>query len=467
MTNRWIIFAPVAILSIFASPASAQVTSGVSATFYDNWTPNNIYNNAPPIPPTSPIAGTEILPSIDQNYDQSPQFNLYEDFVVKYEGFLTAPTTGYVQFMAQADDGTQFYLDNNLITNDWYDKGGGGSVSAPVYMIANESVPFTLWFYENGGGAWIQFWWMHDNTWEIVPPEAFSLQPQPLPTTTFPTSTSIQETTTTTQVSNSTISSIVSTTLQLPNTTTTEMPASTTTESSTTTSSSTTTTTTTEAPVPYVPSETTTTMTTSLETTTTTESPLTPFDTVPDSVPVEEPSTIPSDTLGSVLSVDTTESVPFTIPESAQPVLTNEEFNSVVSALANPNVTPEEVQAVVELLVSADLTQEQAVEVVTNPDVIQNITGEQATELFSEVSANELTEAEGEAIVEAVQDAPVEVREAFETELDVFQGSFDNYVPIGSVVSVKGRRILNAVTATLFVLSAPVPTASASAKRRD
>ena len=54
---------------------------------------------------------------------------MYEDFVVRYDSYLTAPCTCDVRFMAPADDGTILYLDNALITYDWFDKGGGGSVS--------------------------------------------------------------------------------------------------------------------------------------------------------------------------------------------------------------------------------------------------------------------------------------------------------------------------------------------------
>lgn len=148
-------------------------------------------------------------------------------------------------------------------------------------------------------------------------------------------------------------------------------------------------------------------------------------------------------------------------------VLTDEQFDEIVSALSSPDVTPEEIVSIVEELISADLTQEQATELVTNPQVLNAISGEQASELFAEVSAEQLTTEQAEELVAAVQYAPEEVRESFEEELDVFQGAFDTYVPIGSKVSVKERRILNAVTATLFVLSAPVPVTTASASKRS
>jgi hypothetical protein len=162
------------------------------------------------------------------------------------------------------------------------------------------------------------------------------------------------------------------------------------------------------------------------------------------------------------------ETIPLPIEDIQEnQVLTDEQFDEVVDALSSPDVTPEEIVSIIEELISADLTQEQAIELVTNPQVLSAISGEQASALFSEVSAEELTTEQAEELVAAVQYAPEEVRETFEEEIDVFQGAFDNYIPTGSKVSVKGRRILNAVTATLFILSAPVPVTTASASKRS
>jgi len=59
-------------------------------------------------------------------------------------------------------------------------------------------------------------------------------------------------------------------------------------------------------------------------------------------------------------------------------------------------------------------------------------------------------------LVAAVQDAPTEVRAAFEEAINLFDGSTDTYVPLGSNVPVKTRRVVIAVSA-LFV-AAPVTT---------
>jgi hypothetical protein len=88
-----------------AATSKATPTPGITVTVYNNYW----YNNAPPVPPNRPIVGTIQVAQVDQNFDAEPLFNMYEDFVVRYDSYLTAPCTCDVRFMAQADDGTILY----------------------------------------------------------------------------------------------------------------------------------------------------------------------------------------------------------------------------------------------------------------------------------------------------------------------------------------------------------------------
>lgn len=290
-------------------------------------------------------------------------FWMYEDFVVKYEGFITAPCTCDVRFQALADDGTILYLDNQTITYDWWDKGNGGSISQPVPFQQGVSKALLLWFYENGGGAWVQLRWFINGTWSIVPDTAFT---QAAATTTeAPTTTSEPPTTTT----------------QAPTTTTT-----TTVELTTT--------------LPTVPEPVTTvaeTTTTSLQTTTSTSAPSTTSSTLP------QTTTTPS------LPVSTSTT---TIPEP-------------------PAAT-------------------QALEVATSPEAVANLTADEASEVFAALDVDTLSDEQTAALVAAVQDAPVEVRESFEKEVNIFSGAVDSYVPLGSTIPVSQRRALIVVTVTML-----------------
>ena len=96
---------------------------------------------------------------------------------------------------------------------------------------------------------------------------------------------------------------------------------------------------------------------------------------------------------------------------------------------------------------------------------MQNVTSEEAEQIFAQIVEEELTEEQGAEIVEAVQSAPTEIRKSFEKKINVFSGVFDTYVPTGSTITVAERRILNGVTAILFVLPAPVPVSAVSRRQ--
>ena len=122
---------------------------------------------------------------VQQNFDQSPPFGLYEDFIVQYEGYVTSPVSGSFRFWPQADDGTQLYIDDVRVQNDWRDKGGGGALSDFVTFEAGVSKKFEMWFYENGGGAWTTLYWNINGGWEVVPDSAFTQQAVATTTTTI------------------------------------------------------------------------------------------------------------------------------------------------------------------------------------------------------------------------------------------------------------------------------------------
>jgi hypothetical protein len=96
------------------------------------------------------------------------------------------------------------------------------------------------------------------------------------------------------------------------------------------------------------------------------------------------------------------------------------------------------------------------VEIATSPESLQTLNAQQAAELFSSINLEDLPQEELKAIIDAVQSAPEDVREAFEESVDLFSGGFDDYVPVGSTISVGARRVVVAATAVLFVLPAPV-----------
>ena len=105
---------------------------------------------------------------------------------------------------------------------------------------------------------------------------------------------------------------------------------------------------------------------------------------------------------------------------------------------------------------ATDISSDQATQLATSPAVLENITGDQATEVFASIDESSITDTQAAAIVEALLEAPTEVKQAFEAEINVFQGGFDEYVPVNSTISVGARRVVVAVTTVSFVLPAPV-----------
>jgi hypothetical protein len=155
----------------------AHANMGLQAYYYDNYTPDNLYNGAPPIPPDMPMVASIPVATVDQDYDLYPLGNLIDDFVVKYEGYLTATESATVDLQCLADDGCIVIIDGVTIIDEWWDKGTDGGVYQYT-LVPNVSLPFTVWYYENGGGAVIQLRWLFPNgEWNVVPESVFSTVP--------------------------------------------------------------------------------------------------------------------------------------------------------------------------------------------------------------------------------------------------------------------------------------------------
>jgi len=158
---------------LFAVPTEARASEGLTAEVY------NVLgqNNAPYIPQgASPIL-TINVPNINFQWGGGSVLGgPSEDVIVRYTGSILSNTTQDISFLAQADDGTKLYVDGINITNDWFDKGGGGTVSSPVSFTAGVPKTIELLYYENGGGAWVQLLWNQSGSMQVIPASAFTSQ---------------------------------------------------------------------------------------------------------------------------------------------------------------------------------------------------------------------------------------------------------------------------------------------------
>ncbi len=185
--------------------------------------------------------------------------------------------------------------------------------------------------------------------------------------------------------------------------------------------------------------------TSTTSTTTTTEAPQPPPTTT-----LVSTTTLPP--LVVTTSSSSTSTVPVTtiaVPSTTLPPETTTSTSTTLPVQTTTTTIP---------VIDESLTPEEAIAIVTSAEVLQELTSEEATEVFDSLEVSELSDEQAEALVEAVQDAPEEVRAAFEEEVNIFDNKFNSYVPIGSNINVGQRKVLVAATGVLFM----APTVSVS-----
>ena len=401
--------------------AHAENTGGITATYY-------IITDAPPSKDLTQhtFCGRETENNINRSFDGEPFTPCPDDlFMVRYQGFITLPAHNTIQFWLAADDGGTMKIGTHE-WGDWSDKGCSAIETDPMTMPSEQPLMLDGWFYENGGGTCFMLAWkIDDGDWEIVPDSAFTVSATATTTTTeAPTTTTTEVPTTTTSVPTSNPREDLVSTLPV------QVPVPTTE----------TTVTTVPAVVPV------TTSSVVLETTV-------PETTLPSTVPV---ATVPAPSI-------TDAPVPvLPLPLPAQPIQepTSEPQSvseeQIIELLDNLDAsTPQEVVAQVATILEAELDSTLATQLASNSELLEVITPDQAEEIFASIDLDTLDPTKIDALVEAVQEAPEEIREAFESAVNVFDGAVDSYVPVGSSVPISTRRLVIAASALL----AAVPVA--------
>jgi hypothetical protein len=100
------------------------------------------------------------------------------------------------------------------------------------------------------------------------------------------------------------------------------------------------------------------------------------------------------------------------------------------------------------------VSKEEAVALSTKPEILNAISTDEAKEIFQELAVEDLTAEQEAALVETLTNAPDDIKNTFENEIDIFGQGLDDYVPVGSEIDVKARRTLIAVTAAITTLTA-------------
>jgi hypothetical protein len=155
----------------------AHAAEGLTAQVY-----NVLGQNGSPYIPqgASPVVTTNV-PNIDFQWGSGSVLGgPSEDVIVRFTGSIRSDSTQNISFLATADDGTKLYIDNVLVADDWRDKGGGGTTTAPIAFTAGVPKTIELMYYENGGGANVFLNWNQSGSMQIIPAEAFTSQAAPV-----------------------------------------------------------------------------------------------------------------------------------------------------------------------------------------------------------------------------------------------------------------------------------------------
>jgi len=165
--------------------------------------------------------------------------------------------------------------------------------------------------------------------------------------------------------------------------------------------------------------------------------------------------------LGSVLGAVFDEAVSTEVLiETFTAVLGNEldaeSVGVIVDVLESDSITNDQVSQVVDLITGQEggIDPGQSAELSASPKVLESITPEQATAVFAALDVTNVTPEQEAQLAEALTNAPNDIKEALEEEVDIYGEGFDDYVAVGSQVDVGARRTLIAATTAVAAITA-------------
>jgi len=123
---------------------------------------------------------------IRQQQDAAPNFEWGKDapaptipadyFSIRWEGFLTAPTSGSYSFAVRAGEQVRLWVNGQKILDTW---DGQSLTESDIYvnLAANESTPIKLEYHSEEGDAHVQLQWTAPGKARLpIPAEAFSAE---------------------------------------------------------------------------------------------------------------------------------------------------------------------------------------------------------------------------------------------------------------------------------------------------
>lgn len=217
------------------------------------------------------------------------------------------------------------------------------------------------------------------------------------------------------------------------------------------------TTTTTSEPEETAPTEPEVVTTTPEEVTTTTE----PVDTISEEVTPEEVAVVLEEIVNAsveevvaVLSALSTEEITAVIEnisvEQLTEVLNDLPAEEVVNLIESVD-SAEALENIVDAISEETIDPDTAIAVIENGN-FEELPIETVSEIFAAIEPDQFTDEQKTELSAALTEAPAEVKEAFEEEIDIYGDGFDDYVPTGSSIDVGTRKtVLAAATAAASI----------------
>lgn len=112
--------------------------------------------------------------------EYDPTASYKDDFLVRFSGYITIPTTGTYKFGVNADDGKRLFINGNKVAEQW-NNNLQDAWSSNFLLNAGDVVPVVLEYFEASGGASVQLMWEGAAGDTIIPASALSTSYRDLP----------------------------------------------------------------------------------------------------------------------------------------------------------------------------------------------------------------------------------------------------------------------------------------------
>jgi len=165
------------LVLILVSSNSAFAVPGLSGAYWNLSNPK--YNSIPTTPPDLRRNDLEV----DFNWGNNRPYGSigYNNFVVRWTGYVLIPTDGDYKFVTTTDDGVRLWIDGNLIINDWGVYPAKSLESTPQSLVRGRQYSVRLEYFENYGQAVAQLKWKTpgNSTSTVIPTSQLDTELKP------------------------------------------------------------------------------------------------------------------------------------------------------------------------------------------------------------------------------------------------------------------------------------------------